>query len=317
MSLARFQKYTLAVLVFTIGVILWGAFVRATGSGAGCGSHWPTCHGEVLPRPKDLAMLIEFTHRVTSGLSFLMVAFMLWWARKLFPSGHSVRRGSWFSMGFMVSEALLGAGLVLLKLVADDSSNARAFSISLHLINTYFLVAWLTLTAYWAYGGGRPRWKGQGLVGALLGVGLVMMIFVGVSGAITALGDTLFPATSLAHGIAQDQSPTAHLFVRLRIIHPIFATVTGGYLFLISGPVAARRPSPSSRRWASVLAGLILLQIAIGVTNLVLLAPAWMQIVHLFFADACWVALVLLAASALSREEAAPAGAISAEPAAI
>ncbi len=50
MSQAWFSRYAWGVLLWNVLVALWGAYVRATGSGAGCGSHWPTCNGEILPR---------------------------------------------------------------------------------------------------------------------------------------------------------------------------------------------------------------------------------------------------------------------------
>src|SRR6185503_6073570 len=210
MTKARFASLAWAALAVTLAVILWGAFVRATGSGAGCGSHWPTCNGEVIPRPKTLATVIELTHRLTSGAVLVMVLVELVWALAVFPKGHPARRGAVLSTFFMVNEALIGAALVLFEYVAHDKSVGRAVWMSIHLVNTFFLVAALTCTAYWGAGGARLRLRDQGLVFALVIAGALGTLVVGVSGAITALGDTLFAAPSLARGLADDLSPAAH-----------------------------------------------------------------------------------------------------------
>src|SRR5260370_34132353 len=75
-SLARFARF---VAAYNITVIVWGAYVRATGSGAGCGSHWPLCNSDFLPTTPQTQTVIEFTHRVTSGVSLGLVALLLIW----------------------------------------------------------------------------------------------------------------------------------------------------------------------------------------------------------------------------------------------
>ena len=300
-SLSRFAWFAWGVLGFTLLVVLWGAFVRATGSGAGCGSHWPLCNGEVLPRAPQTATLIELTHRATSGVALLLVVGMLIWAIRAYPRGHVVRLGAKLSLVLMIIEALLGAGLVLFELVADNPSMVRAFSMMAHLVNTFLLLGALTLTAWWASGGRRVRLRGQGANGWLLGVGIGAFLLLGASGAIAALGDTLFPARSLAEGIRQDFSPTAHLLLRLRILHPVIAIGVGLYLVAAAGIIARRRPTRATRRLARAVTVLFLVQLAAGFLNLFLLAPVWMQLVHLLLADLVWIALVLLAASAFAE----------------
>ena len=125
LHLSRFTKYAWFVLIYNIFVILWGAYVRATGSGAGCGSHWPTCNGEIIPRADEVETLIEFTHRLTSGLAFLLVLGMLIWALRAYPKGHRVRKASGAAMIFIISESLVGAGLVLFEWVAGNISASR------------------------------------------------------------------------------------------------------------------------------------------------------------------------------------------------
>jgi cytochrome c oxidase assembly protein subunit 15 len=303
----RLDRFAWIVLAYNLAVILWGAAVRATGSGAGCGSHWPLCNGEVLPRAAALETLIEFSHRLTSGLALLLVVALAVAAFRSRPAGHPVRRAAVFSVVLILTEAAVGAGLVLFELVADNQSMARALFMATHLVNTFLLVGALTLTAHFAGEGERFRLRGQGWVagGALLGLGLLLLS--GVSGAIAALGDTLFPATSLAHALEQDLSPTAHTLLRLRLFHPGFAVAAGAFLLYLAPLLARRRPAPAVRRFAGWTSVLVYVQLLAGAVNVLLLAPIWLQIVHLLLADLLWIAVVLLAATALAAPEAAVA----------
>jgi heme A synthase len=299
----RFAKYVWGVLIFNLLVILWGAYVRASGSGAGCGSHWPLCNGEVIPQSQQIATLIEFTHRLSSGASLLLIIGLFIWAFRAYPKGHVVRLGASLSLVFIITEALIGAGLVLFKWVAKDASVGRVISISLHLINTFLLLASLSLTAWWSTGGKPVRLKDPGSVLVGLAIGLVGVLALGVTGAITALGDTLFPSSSLAEGFQQDFSSTAHFLVRLRFWHPLIAISVGLYLIFIAGLLGFLRSDQHVRRFVLVFVLLFLIQLGIGVTNLALLAPVWMQIIHLLFADLVWISLVLMAATTLSQSE--------------
>ncbi|HEX6288865.1 MAG TPA: COX15/CtaA family protein [Herpetosiphonaceae bacterium] len=308
MKLTRLATYAWTVLAYNLAIILWGAYVRASGSGAGCGSHWPLCNGEIIPRNPQIETLIEFTHRLSSGLALIMVLALLIWAFRASPLGHPVRLGAFLSTFFIITEALVGAGLVLFMLVADNASMARALFMAVHLLNTFLLLGALTLTAWWASGGQAIRLRGQGTVALLLGAGIVGMLVLGVSGAITALGDTLFPASSLAEGLRQDFSPTAHLLLRLRVLHPTIAVGLGMYLLFAASCVSVLRPNVQTRRFARMIVALFVAQLAAGLVNVLLLAPIWMQLVHLLLADLVWIALILLAATALAGEaEQAPA----------
>jgi heme A synthase len=303
-STPRFRTFAWITLAVTLVVILWGAYVRASGSGAGCGSHWPTCNGEVVPHSKSAATLIEFAHRITSGLSGLFVLVQVIWAFVALPRRHPARAGAAASMFFMITEGAVGAGLVLLEHVALDRSVARAGWTSLHLTNTFFLVAALTCTAFWASSPVRPRIVGQGAGGVLLGLGALGLVLTGVSGAVTALGDTLFTAPSLARGIADDFSPTAHFLQQLRVVHPIVAVLTAVFLLYARSAIVQGRGADAAH-YGRLLAGLLVTQLLLGVVNFALQAPAPLQIVHLLVADLVWVVFVLLGAAALGarREE--------------
>lgn len=303
MTRERFRIYAWGVLAYNLLVIVWGAFVRATGSGAGCGSHWPLCNGEVVPRAPQVETMIEFAHRITSGIALVAVVVLVLWALRVYPSGHRVRGGSWVVLALIIVEALLGAGLVLFGLVADNDSMLRAFSMVAHLINTFLLVAAMAVTAWWASGGRALTLQRGGAAAGLAAVGLAAILITGASGAVAALGDTLFPARTLAEGFSADLSPTSHLLLRLRVLHPLIAIVTGGYLLLMARALV-RRPDSSTIAYTA-LTVLVLLQLAAGAVNVFLLAPVWLQLVHLLLADLVWISAVVLSASALQRAESA------------
>jgi len=295
-----YARFAWGVLGFNLFVIVWGAFVRASGSGAGCGSHWPLCNGEVVPRAPQLATLIELGHRATSGIALLLVVGLVVGAWRTFPRGHVVRSGAAWSGLFLLTEALIGAGLVLLEYVATDTRVARGYWVGGHLLNTFLLVAALAVTAWWASGNAAPSLRGKARIAALLFAGLAGVLLLGISGAITALGDTLFPVSTLAEGKAMTFSPTAHAFVRLRIWHPTLAVLVGVLLVWVAVVAGRAAPHPAVRRSALALLALYALQLGVGVANVWLLAPITLQLVHLLLSDLVWIALILLTASALS-----------------
>ncbi len=299
----RFARYAWITLAYNIAVILWGAMVRATGSGAGCGSHWPLCNGEVIPKAPRIETLIELSHRLTSGVALLMVVGLLVWAFRARPKGHPSRKAAGLSLFLMLTEAAVGAGLVLFELVADNQSMARAMFMATHLVNTFVLLGAMTMTAHFASGGAPFRLRGQGLLGGGLVLGAAGLLLAGVSGAIAALGDTLFPATSLAHALEQDLSPTAHLLIRLRLFHPVIAVVAAALVFYLALRVLNHRSRPETDRFAWWTVGLVVAQILAGAVNVLLLAPVWLQIVHLLLADLLWIAFLRLGATALAGKE--------------
>jgi len=319
-GLARYCRF---VLAYNLAVILWGAYVRASGSGAGCGGHWPTCNGELVPLAPGAATLVEYTHRVSSGLVLALVAGLAVWAFRAAPRGHPLRRGAVLSVAFTVSEAALGAALVLFKLVARDESLARALAISAHLLNTLLLLASLTLAAYAAGAfrplaappaatpgppGGAPapalgprlsrREQRRPWLGWAFTLGLAATMAIAATGAVAALGDTLFPAASLGQGLARDLSPASHLLLRLRVVHPLLAIALGAYLLYLCQQAAFA--GAEARRQANRLRLLVLGQWMLGLLNVALLAPVWLQLAHLLVADLVWIVLVLLALETLA-----------------
>ncbi|MCL4837783.1 MAG: COX15/CtaA family protein [Thermoanaerobaculia bacterium] len=299
MTLVRFARL---VLGYNLAVILWGAVVRATGSGAGCGSHWPLCDGQVVPRADEVETLIEYSHRVTSGLALLLVLALAIATFRSRPEGDPTRLGAVLSLVLILVEAAVGAGLVLFELVADNASMARALFMAVHLVNTFLLLAALGLTVHWAAGRPALAWRPGGPARRLALLGLGATILIGASGAVAALGDTLFPPETLGGALRDDLSPTAHLLVQLRIWHPLIALLGSGLLWLAAARLPRLAPEPArAARWGRSLLVLVVVQLVVGAVNVALLAPVWLQVVHLLLADLLWLSLVWLAAEALAR----------------
>jgi heme A synthase len=288
------------VLAYNVAVILWGAYVRASGSGAGCGNHWPLCNGEVMPQSPTAHTIIEFTHRAMTGIDTPLILLLLIWAFRAFPARHPVRLGATLSTVFLVTEALIGAALVKFEHVAQNASVARAWSLSAHLINTLTLLACLTLTAWWG-ATGKPRFRYVGRSAWMAGASVVLYTLLGISGVIAALGDTLFPVKTFAAGLAQDMDPAANIFLRLRLWHPAIAAVAGGWLLFYCVTSAGR--GREARRLAGILGLAVAAQIVAGAANLLLAAPIAMQMLHLLLADAVWISLVLVAAATLPHSD--------------
>jgi heme A synthase len=301
----RFAAYAWLVTALTLAVILWGAFVRASKSGDGCGAHWPLCNGSVMPDATQTKTLVEFAHRATSGVAFLLVVVLCVWAFRAFKRGHAVRWAAALSGFFIVTESLIGAGLVLLRLVGGNASIARAVYLSVHLVNTFLLVAALALTAWWAARGVAERPKLLEFFRGRVGVALLGSLALGVSGAVAALGATLFSEGGGATVDVEGMSAAARLLFSLRhyMLHPALAVLVGGYLTYFALSTLKESGELWVRRWAWSVVALVLVQFGAGLLNAALLAPVWLQIVHLLLADLLWLALVLLSAASLAPRE--------------
>ena len=295
------------MLVLNLFVIAWGAYVRATGSGAGCGSHWPLCNGVVVPREPRIETLIELTHRTTSGLALVAVFLLTIWVIRARPANDPARKPAIASAVFMIVEALLGAALVKFGWVTNDASWGRVAGLGLHLTTTFVLLAALSLTAWRLAGFPGNRWREEGADAALVFSMLLLTLAVGVSGAITSLGDTLFPSATVAEGMRRDFLPTAHFLERLRVVHPALAILAAIAVVRGAWLLTRRRPSLLTSRMAMVTTGAVVLQIILGATNLALNAPTALQLTHLLVADAVWISVVLLGAAALGEPHASTA----------
>jgi cytochrome c oxidase assembly protein subunit 15 len=285
------------VLVYFIAVILWGTLVRATSSGAGCGDHWPLCNGTVIQHSARVDTMIEFTHRITSGISFFSVVGLLIWTYVDTARGHLARAAAIASVAFTLVEAVIGALLVKLGLTAQSQSPLRPAYLALHLTNTLLLLAAITLTAHLlsrSKGYLRDSVRLVAPFGAVAAVFVVMV--VGVTGSLAALGDTLFPASSLGQALAQDFSVTSGWLVRWRWMHPTVAFLSSVLLIWLLVHASRRRAHWDNRRISVLVLVLLGVVYTLGILDVALLAPLWLQIAHLLGADVLWASLVVLTA---------------------
>lgn len=286
-----YRETAWAQLGLAMVIILGGAFVRATGSGAGCGEHWPLCNGQPIPVDPTLATLIEFSHRISSSLLGLVSLGQWLWARRQFAAGTAVRRFAGLSFLFVCIEGLIGALIVKLGLVADNTSMMRAFWVGGHLVNTLILVA---LMAYHGWYAGikvqTKKLEAPKLIRGLLHASLGLILVVSASGAVVALGDTLFPAHSLAHGFAQKNAPDAHFLVKLRWYHPLLALVASAVVVTLAMQALKLHRPPVSRA-ATICLAFVASQLLVGLFNWALLVPIPLQLLHLLVANGLWLSV--------------------------
>ena len=297
-----FRRFAWVFVAYLLLVILFGAWVRITHSGAGCGSHWPTCHGQLVPPAPSMETIIEFSHRLTSGLLGILGLVLVGWAARRFGRGR-VTTAAIVSLVLIVFEGAIGAGLVLKELVADDDSIPRAVIISLHLVNTLLLTGAASLAAWWSNDERplAPRALGTGTW--IMLAGLLALVATCMTGAVTALGDTLFPVgategTGLVDRLTNDLSTANHFLVRLRIIHPVVAVVAAGLIYGVGAWARLNAKDDRTPRFARGLQHGAIAQVVVGLLNIALAAPGWMQLVHLLLAQVVWILAVLTTVSA-------------------
>ena len=295
------RRFAWGLLVYNVLVIVWGAIVRATGSGAGCGDHWPLCNGQVVPLNPRLATVIEFTHRMMSGGTLLLVVALVIWTFRGTVRRHLARSFAVAALLLTLNEAVLGALLVKLGLTAMSTSPWRPPMLALHLSNTLLLLGALALTAHFlgrAAAHQRAEVQFRDRLPAI--VGLVSAMLVGITGSLAALGDTLYPSASLRSAMAADFSASSAWLLRLRVLHPLSAALAAAFILWVLGRAVfgygGSAVVQQHRQVGLWLAGLLGLQFLLGTLDVLLRAPVWMQVLHLAGADAFWSVLVVLTA---------------------
>lgn len=281
--------FAAATLAWMILVVLEGAVVRATGSGAGCGQHWPLCNGQILPHHPRLATVIEFAHRSMTGICTALTFCLIVWTFLAHRAGAPVLKAALASGAFLLLEAFLGAVLVLGGFVEHNTSNMRVLVQGIHFTNTLLLLAALSLTWWWQKPRTVPR-KADDLAPRLAIFAVLAVIVTGATGSVAALADTLFPSPDLHTALLADFNSASPLLIRMRWVHPAASLAA----FVLIALLALRQPH--GRRTLLALLGL---QIAFGVADVVLLAPLALQVLHLLGADLLWVALIVIGADLL------------------
>ena len=298
------------VLGYNILVILWGAFVRTSGSGAGCGDHWPLCDGALIPATPALATLIELLHRATSGLALLLVIFMFARARRSFAPGHAARTSSAVALVFIVIEALIGALIVRAGLFGGNVSGARAALTAAHFVNTLLLLAALTLAVWWAGHAAPALPIARDRVAVMMAVACVGWLLLGMTGATSALSRTLYPSNSLIEALQKELSPAAPVLLRVRSLHPLVAGLMGVHLCALAWTISTRYPVLAARKLAVSITALFFAQCLLGLLNILAVVPQpVLQVAHLLMMDVLWICSVILFALKLAEplSAAAPA----------
>ncbi|MEK2645691.1 COX15/CtaA family protein [Bdellovibrio sp. BCCA] len=290
MTKPQYKKLAFSLLIYTLLVILWGAWVRISHSGDGCGDTWPLCHGQLIPEAQRGKTWVEYAHRLMSGIYGFVVIYFWWVARKVYPKGHFVRKAALATLIFMITEALLGAKLVLFKLVTTNDTPYRAFVMALHQVNSFML----TGAAALAFAGATitkdlpPPNKEDRRYRLLPWI----IVVIGITGAWASLSNSLFPTENLLEGFFADFSTESHFLVRLRGLHPLFALLGGGSLALFFWVKAQTAESLLLERRSYQMSLALVTAIIFGIMTLILHAPVWMKIVHLALAHTIWVILL-------------------------
>lgn len=306
LSLKRVSTVQLAwfALGLTVLVNLQGAVVRATGSGAGCGEHWPKCNGEIIPLAPTVETLLEFSHRLLSLTVFILA---IWLVVRAYRS-RLERPGLWYvalgALCFVVLQSLVGAFTVLMSLTGTNTSMLRGVILPIHLINSFSALGAFVLAVLYA----RPQTPGRfdlrrhASVAVLIATGLAGMYLLTFTGGIAALGNTIFPAESLREGLAADFAPESHPLIRLRTFHPLIGITVGVYLFLSLGLIYKIRNVPAVRVVSRRLLLIYVVQMLIGTVNFAMLAPIVLQLLHLSVAMLAFAVFVVMAACALGEQ---------------
>ncbi|TVQ78405.1 MAG: hypothetical protein EA369_06780 [Bradymonadales bacterium] len=287
-SISQYARFSLFLLVYCVVIILWGAFVRISGSGDGCGDYWPLCHGEWIPQQAladAIQTWIELFHRLKSGVFGLLVLAGWFWAFWLRKSSVLLYKAATAVLLLTLVEALIGAALVLFSWVGEDASLGRWVAMSFHLGNTLLLLTALVLQ--WRV----AAKKAQSLSLKNLGMDsflMIILLLTAVTGAWAALASTLYPSESLIAGFLSDFSSESPLLLRLRLLHPLLA-IFSVYVFLRWIRQQDFQTAPSQRNF---LFGLYWIHLGFGFLTLFFLAPVWMKIGHLFLADLLWISLI-------------------------
>ena len=299
MALTRFAKYSWFLLAYTLATVPWGVYVRASGSGDGCGSHWPLCDGDSTPLRGMAAKIVEKSHRMSEEIVGLFALLLVGWAFRAFPKGHLVRKASLAVLFMTTVEALIGYILVKYHLVTTDASAVRAGWMSVHVVSTFLLLGTIAVTAFAAGGLSKIKFREQAAVGTPLLIGALGMILLGMSGAISALGHTLKPVDNVLEAALQANTLW---MVRMQPLHPLIAISVGLYLTLIAGLISHLRPDPRVKTAGNWMIGLYGLQLLVGVMNIWTKAPIAMQMLHLTIADLNWVSLIAMGVFAMQAD---------------
>ena len=273
-----FSYFCLSLLVFCLVVILWGAWVRISHSGDGCGMNWPDCHNQYfLDKNTDKKTWTEWIHRASTALFGLMVLALNIWAFFKFPKKHILRKSSLTVLFFTITEALIGAGLVKFGLTGAHFSLARILVMSFHLINSLLLAG--SLFMCWRFSLKNNLQFSFSHRKYFLSFIFIFFI-IAFFGSLSALSATLFPSDSLVDGFLKDFQSDSHVLVRLRWLHPVLALLLGGGFAGYCHKFFKTNKEKKDKALILFTACLGLALVS-GLLNLFLLSPVFLKLSHL------------------------------------
>ena len=279
----KVESYAKAGLLLSIASILAGAFVRATGSGDGCGATWPTCKGKIIPALSDTPELIEFSHRSVSGV-LLVVTLIIFAKTRKFQKDSLVRTVTNYLTFFVIFEALIGAVIVIFEWVGLNSSLPRIIAVPIHLVNTFGLLGSYAIL-YKILQDDLQNIKNMFNKNFLLISSLFLLS--GATGSITALADVLFPSASFVEGFLADFDRTSEVLTRLRILHPIISSTLSIVLYVYATGIRKKY-----NVGVKPLQILILIAVFLGVINVLSNIVLPLSILHLAIADFLWISYI-------------------------
>jgi len=279
----KLNSYAKSGLFLSIVSILAGAFVRATGSGDGCGATWPTCKGRIIPALTDTSELIEFSHRSVSGL-LLIVTLIIFSKTRKFQKGSLVKSVTNYLTFFVIFEAVIGAVIVLFEWVGLNSSLPRIVAVPIHLVNTFGLLGCFAIL-------------NKILQDDLKEIKLIfnrnfilissLFLLSGATGSITALADVLFPSASFIEGFLEDFDKTSEVLTRLRILHPIISSALSVVLYVYSTRINKKYGVS-----VKLLKTFVIIAVLLGVFNVISNIVLPLSILHLAIADFLWISYI-------------------------
>ncbi len=293
---SKFASFAWFVLIYNLAAVAWGVFVRASKSGDGGGAQWPLLDLSHQPINGDFARWVEGSHRVSTSLCGVFAIALVWMAFKNFPRKHQARLFSIGALGLTLMEGAIGAALVLFELVAENDSRARVGIMSFHVISTMLLVSSIALAAMAAMSRSRLSFRGNASIIPMGVLGMLIMFGLAVSGAVAALSHTLMPVDNV---LAVAAMPDAHWLQKLQPLHPYISIAAGLFICLMAGMLANLRPSPTVIKACRVMVVTFAAQLLMGLVNVQLAAPIWMQMVHLVLGDVLFISMIIAVALAL------------------
>ena len=279
----KLNSYAKLGLFLSIVSILAGAFVRATGSGDGCGATWPTCKGKIIPALTDTSELIEFSHRSVSGFLLIVTLIIFSKTRKLHKAS-LVKSVTNYLTFFVIFEAIIGAVIVLFEWVGLNSSLPRIIAVPIHLVNTFGLLGSYAIL-YKILEDDIQEIK------SIFNKNFILISFLfllsGATGSITALADVLFPSASFIEGFLADFDKTSEVLTRLRILHPIISTILSIVLYLYSTRINKKYGVN-----VKLLKTFVIIAVSLGVLNVLSNIVLPLSILHLAIADFLWISYI-------------------------